>query len=258
MFAWSCLKRARWSGAALSHRSFQLQANIFLLLGALGVLTVALLSVSGCNDDKKPAGATAERAQAVTAAPAATHPARAPTHPAPATSVSAAPRANKARRLCAGELDQPGREFPKKSLSRARAPGAGEPSAKLPPSSGWTWVNFWAAWCVPCKEEMPRLLEWEKKLRAAGKSFTVAFISLDDDRRQLDEFLQAQPPSGVRASYWLTEGKERESWLAAAEIENDPELPTHLLVDPRGKIRCRVRGAVEDSDYASLLEIVGR
>jgi thiol-disulfide isomerase/thioredoxin len=218
------------------------------LLGGLSAL--ALLGV-GCDGDKKPEPrATGQRSQAVSAAAG----------PAPSAAVPppvASARAKKPpRKLCVGELDKPGRALPEKSLARAAAPGAREVPAKLAPRAGaWTWVNFWAAWCVPCKEEMPRLLEFEKKL--AGK-LALVFVTLDDDKRQLDDFLKAQSERGVRATYWLEEGKQRTEWLEAAGIEEDPELPTHLLLDPEGKIRCRVKGAVEDSDFESLAAIVAR
>lgn len=224
-----------------------------LCLRVLGGLSALALLVA-CDGDKKPEPtATPQRSQAVAATATASGEAR----PAPAAS-SAAPSAPRKppRQLCAGELDKPGKKLADKPVSRAAAPGDKPLPDKLGASpSGWTWLNFWAAWCVPCKEEMPRLLEFEKKL--AGK-LRVVFVSLDDDQRQLDDFLKAQPRAGVRATYWLKEGKEREAWLSAAEIEEDPELPTHLLLDPDGKVRCRVKGAVEDSDFPSLAKIVGR
>jgi thiol-disulfide isomerase/thioredoxin len=224
-------------------------------LGGLPTLAIALsLSSVGCdkNENKAPT-ATAERSQAVAATGAYAPTAAASTVSAPVVS---APVKKPPRKLCAGELDKPGRPFPEKSPGRANAPGAPAMPAKMALGSGWTWVNFWAAWCVPCKEEMPRLRGWEKKLVSSGKKFHLVFVSLDDDERQLDDFLKAQPEGGTRSSYWLKEGKPRESWLEAAGIEEDPELPTHLLVDPSGKIRCRVKGAVEDSDFDSVAEIV--
>ena len=37
----------------------------------------------------------------------------------------------------------------------------------------------------------------------------------------------------------------------------DPDLPVHVLVDPKGQVRCVVRGAIEESDLASVKSIVG-
>ena len=117
-------------------------------------------------------------------------------------------------------------------------------------------VDFWAAWCAPCKEEIPRLFRFQQELVKSSPGFKLEFVSLDDDERQLTGFLGGQPPSGLRRSFWLKEGKEREEWLKAAGLENDPALPFHLLFDPKGKLRCVVKGALEDSDLASLKTLV--
>lgn len=121
----------------------------------------------------------------------------------------------------------------------------------------WVWVNLWAAWCGPCKLEMPRLLTWQQKLSASGVLIDLAFVSLDDDERQLRRFLEAQPQAGVRASYWLPDGSMRSSWLAALGVKESPELPVHALVAPSGQITCVIHGAVEDQDYAAIAAFVG-
>ena len=126
----------------------------------------------------------------------------------------------------------------------------------LPLGGGYTWVNFWAAWCKPCKEEIPRLLRFQQEVAKASPSFKLAFVSLDDDERQLSGFLAEQPPSGLRRTYWLKEGKEREEWLKTAGLEPDPDLPFHLLFDAKGKLRCVLKGALEDADLPSLKALV--
>jgi len=217
----------------------------------LGVL--AALAALGCEE--KPARenlVTAERNQAVQATA---------TQAAVVTQVTASaprPSAPKPKRaLCGGKLDAEGKAVPvKKAIGRRAAPGAGELPAELS-FSGFTWVNFWAAWCVPCKEEIPRLLSFQERLKAQGKPFKVTFVSLDDDERQLENFLASQPQNGLRSTYWLHEGKEREDWLTAAGVDPDPDLPQHLLVDSKGKVRCRVKGAVEDSDFEGLQSLLG-
>lgn len=170
--------------------------------------------------------------------------------------VAVAPAAPKQpRQLCSGKLEG-ARSLPKKHVSRAAAKSAEALPEQLPVAGKWVWVNFWAAWCGPCKEEIPRLLGFEKRLAAARAPFRLAFVSLDDDERQLQDFLEAQPASGLHASYWLKEGNEREDWLKAAGQSADAPLPFHLLIDPKGKIVCAVQGAVEDGDYAQIAAIV--
>jgi len=115
------------------------------------------------------------------------------------------------------------------------------------------WVNFFAAWCGPCKEEIPRIQRFEKQLQKDGVPIQVAFVSIDDDIRQLTGFYAQQPAGGVRSSYWLPDGAMRTGWLASLKMKSDPELPEHAIVDGKGRSRCFIQGALEDGDYAQLL-----
>jgi thiol-disulfide isomerase/thioredoxin len=223
-------------------------------VAAIGTFTLCLFAAAACDQNQEKAAlAPSERSQVIeqktTIAPLPT-----PTSTLqPAASSPPKPR----RALCGGQLDAEGKAAPKRAISRLAAPGEPELAESPTFNGGFTWVNFWAAWCVPCKEEIPRLMGWQKKLSSSGKSFRVHFISVDDDERQLEKFLREQPAGALRSTYWLKEGKERDDWLSSAGVSSDPELPVHLLVDARGKIRCRVQGAVEDADYADLVSLLG-
>lgn len=218
------------------------------------IAMAAAASAAGCDGGGKdqPAPPTPERGRseavaapkgaARPAATAAAHPTQ-PAHPA-------APRA-----LCVGQTPRPA---PTGAISTRAAPGA----QALPASVGfgvgkWVWMNFWAAWCMPCKEEMPRLLGWQQKLRAAGVLLDLVFISLDDDDRQLQRFLADQPGNGVRASYWLPEGSDRTGWLGALDIKEATQLPIHAITAPSGQVTCMIKGAVEDSDYPAIAAFLG-
>jgi thiol-disulfide isomerase/thioredoxin len=206
------------------------------------------------SPDKKPT-VTLERSQIVEAKPGDAASTPAAVVPAVASS---APKAAAPRVLCAGQMSGPGRAAPKKPISQNVASGESALPESLPLGGGYTWVNFWAAWCAPCKEEIPRLFKFQQELSRAAPGFKLSFVSLDDDERQLSGFLSAQPPSGLRRSYWLKDGSEREEWLKAAGLESEPALPFHLLFDPKGKLRCVVKGALEDSDLASLKALVSQ
>ena len=214
--------------------------------------TLALCAV-GCDGDRGSQISSRPRIAAVTAAapPPAARPAATASAHAGGASAPSKPRPP----LCAGQLARSGRRLAEVKLDTAVA-GDAQPPTSLGASGGrWTWVNLWAAWCVPCKEEIPRLLAWNRQLAAAKPGMEVRFLSLDDDPRQLQRFLDGQPSTGLRATYWLHEGEEREEWLVSAGVDPDPELPAHVLLGPDGKVRCVVQGAVEEGDLPSALGI---
>ena len=47
-------------------------------------------------------------------------------------------------------------------------------------------VNFWAAWCVPCAEEVPQFIALQKKYQ--GRGLQVIGFSVDDDAQELQSF----------------------------------------------------------------------
>lgn len=226
------------------------------LLGGLPVVKLFPLIFLACaalsceKEERKGTFTTRERSQAVVLATS---------NGVPAAKAPAPPKESSPgkvhRALCGGRLEKGGRNaksLPKQSLSQLDARAEREVRAKLGPhKEGFTWVNFWAAWCEPCKEEIPRLLSWQKKL---GEKLALRFVSVDDDARQLHGFLASH--ADLTSTYWLKEGKERDEWMSAAGIDPDPELPLHLLVDTEGKIRCRVQGAVEDQDFDDLTRLL--
>jgi cytochrome c biogenesis protein CcmG, thiol:disulfide interchange protein DsbE len=50
-------------------------------------------------------------------------------------------------------------------------------------------VNFWASWCVPCREEMPALEEVSQGYAEAGKPVTVIGVDASDVRSEAARFL---------------------------------------------------------------------
>lgn len=216
------------------------------IIGA--AVIIACAAAVGCDENKPKVTVTNERSQAILGAPSAANPS-----PAPKPSDVGLPAVAKVpRKLCGGRLGKAGPELPTDQPLRRSATGERDLPEQVSPAGHYTWINFWAAWCGPCKEEIPRLQAWEKKLTAAGIPFKVVFVSLDDDERQLMTFLDKQPQMGLRSTYWLPDGAKRTDWLKAVNVKSDVELPVQLLLDKTGRVRCTVGGAVDDADFEQL------
>lgn len=127
----------------------------------------------------------------------------------------------------------------------------GSKVARPPPPRGvWTWVNLWASWCPPCVDEIPRLQRWQEKMGGPSK-LHLLFVNVEDDSRSVAEWLDRKPRP-LPATAWLPPGEKRKKLLRALGVPTDATLPTQILVDPTGRVRCVRVEAVEDADFAAF------
>jgi len=196
--------------------------------------------LSACDESKPPPPTGAARSQGILAAKGPSE--KAPGKPALVEAEpSQAPKSGEPLCSPAEVVDLPKQAV--SGLGTSASPFAGGPL----PVGRASWITLWAAWCEPCKKELPLLLEWKKRLASEGKPIELVFLSLDDDERQLAAFLAQHPELG--SSYWLREGEEREKFMSALGLTADPRLPVQLLVSRAGAVSCRIDGAVEAGDY---------
>ena len=93
-------------------------------------------------------------------------------------------------------------------------------------------VDFWATWCAPCIEELPRVKELYEEHHDDG--FEVVGISLDDSDTSLADFLQE------RQIPWITlfepDPEKRGFNCPIVNHYGINELPTAILVDREGNV----------------------
>jgi thiol-disulfide isomerase/thioredoxin len=49
-------------------------------------------------------------------------------------------------------------------------------------------LNFWATWCVPCREEMPLFVQLQNQYAQSGVQFIAASIDAPEDREKVEAF----------------------------------------------------------------------
>jgi cytochrome c biogenesis protein CcmG, thiol:disulfide interchange protein DsbE len=120
----------------------------------------------------------------------------------------------------------------------------GEGSASVSDYRGrWVLVNFWASWCVPCREESPALERFYRRHRGPG--FTVLGIDTRDltgdgrafVKRYGVSYPQLRDGDGDRSRDFGTSG-----------------VPESFLVDPKGRLVLIRRGPVDESYLARYVE----
>ncbi len=97
-------------------------------------------------------------------------------------------------------------------------------------------INFWAAWCTPCREEIPQFVSLQEKYR--GQGLQLIGISMDDQEQALRDFYRQ-----YKMNYPVIAGTQK----IAQEYGGVLGLPTTFLIDRDGRIRARYSGAADFS-----------
>ena len=90
------------------------------------------------------------------------------------------------------------------------------------------FVNFWATWCPPCREEMPDL---EKLTESMSKvPFELVAVSADESWQEIQTFLAGNPTK-------MLIGLDPEKSISHAW--GTEKFPESYVVDRRGQVRLR-------------------
>jgi thiol-disulfide isomerase/thioredoxin len=107
-------------------------------------------------------------------------------------------------------------------------------------------LNFWATWCGPCREDMPRLVEAEQKYKANGVVFVGA--SLDDSKTQ-----------GKIAGFVQDHNIDFPIWVGATgddldKLDMGPAVPATAFIDQDGNIVARIAGEIRPDELTERLD----
>ncbi|MDR7130138.1 peroxiredoxin [Algoriphagus sp. 4150] len=129
----------------------------------------------------------------------------------------------------------------KQQLDEMRALSMGQiaPEIELPNPEGETvklsdlrgkyvMIDFWAAWCKPCREENPNVVALYNEYK--DKGFEVFGVSLD---RTKEAWVGAIAEDGLT---WTQVSDLKYFNSAAAELYQISAIPATYLIDPDGKI----------------------
>jgi len=105
-----------------------------------------------------------------------------------------------------------------------------------------TLLHFWAAWCGPCREELPRFVAF-----AAEHHMRIVAVSQDRDYASAERFLREQ---GITLETLID---DHGRFAAANHVR---VIPTTIAYDTNGKVIDRFDQSVNWSDPAVARRVI--
>lgn len=113
-------------------------------------------------------------------------------------------------------------------------------------------LNVWATWCAPCIEELPYLLELQKKY---ADQFELVLVSADFKEAvpEAKEFLEEQ---GVRFTTYLKTGKD-DAFISRLSTTWTGALPFTIIFSKQGDVSSEWEGKAEFEQFEEeLLKVI--
>ncbi len=107
-------------------------------------------------------------------------------------------------------------------------------------------VNFWATWCVPCKEEMPDLSAIQNDYAALGVQVIGATADAEKDKAKVLKFVREVK---VNFPVWLNVTNDQMLGFGVGKV-----LPATVIVNREGKIVWRKVGKIDAIELRKELD----
>jgi thiol-disulfide isomerase/thioredoxin len=117
-------------------------------------------------------------------------------------------------------------------------------------------VNFWATWCVPCREEYPDLTRLEKAYRDKGVSVLGVSIDSAKDLPKVDQFLARMKPDFP--NYRKASGGDDQDFIESVDKDWGGELPFTVVYARDGRKTKVLSGKQSYGDFEAAVKALLR
>lgn len=107
-------------------------------------------------------------------------------------------------------------------------------------------VSFWATWCAPCREELPRLSKLSQDYVDSGVRFIAISIDEPKDRAKVAPYVTQQK---LTMDIWVGGDTDMLARVGLGDI-----VPGTIVIDQQGEIIGRIMGEAREEDVKSRLD----
>ena len=107
----------------------------------------------------------------------------------------------------------------------------------------WVVLNYWADWCNACRQEVPELNHFYKKIRDTG----IVFYGVDYDDlspSQLNTAIET-----VQIQYPVLTSDPGLEW----NLDNVDAIPTTFILNPEGRVAKVITGATTEDELLNTI-----
>jgi thiol-disulfide isomerase/thioredoxin len=116
-------------------------------------------------------------------------------------------------------------------------------------------VDFWATWCEPCREELPRLVSLAKKLDSS--KFQLITISADEPEQEAGA-VAVLDKEGVAMPRYIKHVEDDQAFIDSVDKQWSGALPALFLYDASGKLAARFIGDSEPGEVEAAVRLALR
>ena len=113
-------------------------------------------------------------------------------------------------------------------------------------------VNFWATWCVPCREEMPGLVAVSREF--PSKDLAVVLVSVDSSRSAPAEVPKLLSQLKVPFVCWLAKTHDPQDFIDAVDPNWDGSVPYSIVYGRDGKPAAKLAGRQSVASFSEAVK----